>query len=285
MPRFSVWTQTVLTKVTSLASDDAFALATNTPEAKAIERDDLIADIAGDVLDELPLTTDGDLLTQAAGARARLTRADLAADIATDSAFTGAFADIASEIPTGGATGQVLAKVSGSDYDTAWVTPYPTKIFLGPNDLINTVGSPVRGRSAEGAWLRWQMPNSATTVVEGTFDVPLTWNTFNVKFGFMGATGGASGDIRFLTILRNGPAVVGGIAGTTNTASIPNLNTSYVVTVGAQWEVVEHTDTRGPFNAVAGALYTTGVVRLGADATDTYAGAIDLIYIMLERAS
>jgi hypothetical protein len=46
MPRFSVWTQTVLTKVTSLASDDAFALATNTPEAKAIERDDLIADIA-----------------------------------------------------------------------------------------------------------------------------------------------------------------------------------------------------------------------------------------------
>jgi hypothetical protein len=92
MPRFSVWTQTVLTKVTSLASDDAFALATNTPEAKAIERDDLIADIASDVLDELPLTTDGDLLTQAAGARARITRADLAADIAADTAFTSAFA-------------------------------------------------------------------------------------------------------------------------------------------------------------------------------------------------
>jgi hypothetical protein len=94
MPRFSVWTQTVLTKVTSLASDDAFALATNTPEAKAIERDDLIADIASDVLDELPLTTNGDLLTQAAGARARLTRADLAADIATDTAFSSAYGPI-----------------------------------------------------------------------------------------------------------------------------------------------------------------------------------------------
>jgi len=95
MPRFSVWTQTVLTKVTSLASDDAFALATNTPEAKAIERDDLIDDIALDVLDQLPLTTDGDLLTQASGDRARLTRADLATSIASalagDAAFTGAY--------------------------------------------------------------------------------------------------------------------------------------------------------------------------------------------------
>jgi surface protein len=87
MPRFSVWTQTVLTKVTSLANDDAFALATNTPEAKAIERDDLIADIASDVLDELPLTTDGDLLTQASGARARITRADLADDTAWTSKY------------------------------------------------------------------------------------------------------------------------------------------------------------------------------------------------------
>jgi surface protein len=87
MPRFSVWTQTVLTKVTSLASDDAFALATNTPEAKAIERDDFIADIAPDVLDELPLTTNGDLLTQAAGARARITRADLADDTAWTSKY------------------------------------------------------------------------------------------------------------------------------------------------------------------------------------------------------
>jgi surface protein len=84
MPRFSVWTQTVLTKVTSLASDDAFALATNTPEAKAIERDDLIADIAPDVL---PLTTDGDLVTQTAGARARITRADLADDTAWTSKY------------------------------------------------------------------------------------------------------------------------------------------------------------------------------------------------------
>ena len=95
MPRFSVWAQTVLTKVTSLASDDAFALATNTPEAKAIERDDLIDDIAPDVLDQLPLTTDGDLLTQASGDLARLTRADLASSIASDlageAALTGVF--------------------------------------------------------------------------------------------------------------------------------------------------------------------------------------------------
>jgi hypothetical protein len=111
MPRFSVWTQTVLSKVTSLASDDAFALATNTPEAKAIERDDLIADIAPDVLDELPLTTDGDLLTQAAGARARITRADLAAD----TAFTGAFAGFN---PTGWQHIQTISHFSTSASQT-----------------------------------------------------------------------------------------------------------------------------------------------------------------------
>jgi hypothetical protein len=159
MPRFSVWTQTVLTKVTSLASDDAFALATNTPEAKAIERDALIADIASDVLDELPLTTDGDLLTQAAGARARITRADLAADIATDTAFTGAFADIASEIPTGGAAGQVLVKSSGTDYDTAWDDNFT---------LLSSIQSSGTGSAETTA-------NSSTFVLVATTGFPFTF--------------------------------------------------------------------------------------------------------------
>lgn len=43
MPRFSVWSQQQLTKVTSLNADDAFVLATDTPEAKAIELQDLSA--------------------------------------------------------------------------------------------------------------------------------------------------------------------------------------------------------------------------------------------------
>jgi hypothetical protein len=38
---------------------------------------------------------------------------------AADPAFTGAFLPLGA-IPTGGATGQVLAKVSGTNYDTAW---------------------------------------------------------------------------------------------------------------------------------------------------------------------
>jgi surface protein len=49
MPRFSVWSQQQLTKVTTLNADDAFVLATDTPEAKAIELEDLAAELSGDV--------------------------------------------------------------------------------------------------------------------------------------------------------------------------------------------------------------------------------------------
>jgi hypothetical protein len=45
MPRFSVWSQQQLTKVTSLNATDAFVLATDTPEAKAIEVKDLSASL------------------------------------------------------------------------------------------------------------------------------------------------------------------------------------------------------------------------------------------------
>lgn len=47
MPRFSVWSQQQLTKVTSVNADDAFVLATDVPEAKAIEFDDLKALLGG----------------------------------------------------------------------------------------------------------------------------------------------------------------------------------------------------------------------------------------------
>jgi len=49
MPRFSVWSQQQLTKVTTLNADDAFVLATDTPEAKAIELEDLASELSGDV--------------------------------------------------------------------------------------------------------------------------------------------------------------------------------------------------------------------------------------------
>jgi surface protein len=49
MPRFSVWSQQQLTKVTTLNADDAFVLATDTPEAKAIELEDLATELSGDV--------------------------------------------------------------------------------------------------------------------------------------------------------------------------------------------------------------------------------------------
>jgi surface protein len=164
MPRFSVWTQTDLTKVTSLASDDAFALATATPEAKAIERDDLIDDIAPDVLDQLPLTTDGDLLTQASGDRARLTRADLATSIAStlagDAAFTGAY---------------VAGQVSGTPrLNDVFVVSQVSPLILAPLDQLQ-----IALLATDMVLLVDTTAPSATTTVTltlaGTVNVTVDW--------------------------------------------------------------------------------------------------------------
>jgi surface protein len=156
MPRFSVWTQTDLTKVTSLASDDAFALATATPEAKAIERDDLIDDIAPDVLDQLPLTTDGDLLTQASGDFARITRASLAAD----AAFTGAY---------------VAGQVSGTPrLNDVFVVSQVSPLILAPLDQLQ-----IALLATDMVLLVDTTAPSATTTVTlplaGTVDVTVDW--------------------------------------------------------------------------------------------------------------
>jgi hypothetical protein len=155
---------------------------------------------------------------------------------------------------------------------------------LGPNDFINTTGSPVRGPSATGNLLRWQHPTGSTTIIAGTFFVPEDWTTFSATYLIMGATA-TTGNVLLQPIIRNGPAIIGGVAGTTNTASIPSMSTSFTVTISTQWEIIGHVDTRGPFNAVAGAPYTYTFVRLGTVATDTYAGALDFLGIVLEKVT
>jgi len=158
------------------------------------------------------------------------------------------------------------------------------RIVLGPNDFINTVGSPVRGPSATGSLLRWQHPTGATTAVSGTFFVPEDWTTFSATYLMMGATA-TTGNVVLQPIIRKGPAVIGGVAGTTDTASIPAMGTSFTVTITTQWEIIGHVDTRGPFNAVAGAPYTYAFARLGGAVQDDYAGALDFLGIVLEKVT
>jgi hypothetical protein len=77
-------------------------------------------------------TASGDILTNTGSAIDGVTRADLAAD----SAFTSVYATIAAlndleagsgNLPAGGATGEVLAKNSGTDYDVEWIAiPTPS---------------------------------------------------------------------------------------------------------------------------------------------------------------
>jgi hypothetical protein len=155
---------------------------------------------------------------------------------------------------------------------------------LGPNDFINTTGSPVRGISATGALLRWQHPDAATTIINGTFFVPEDWTTFSATYLIMGATA-TTGDVVLQSLIRNGPAIIGGVAGTTNTASIPSMSTSFAVAITTQWEIIGHVDTRGPFNAVAGAPYTYTFARHGGGVLDDYAGALDFLGIVLEKVT
>jgi collagen type VII alpha len=71
--------------------------------------------------------------------------------LAGDTAFTSQFAPL-SAIPTGGTTGQVLAKASGTNYDTAWNDPkVPSYVVIGGEYFSSPASTVANNIPAEGA--------------------------------------------------------------------------------------------------------------------------------------
>lgn len=128
------------------------------------------------------LTTDGDILTRAAGEPARITRADLAAD----SAFSSRYAPVANDtisIPVGG-----LVLLSG--------TP--------------AIGSPVATGVTHRAWL---LDADATEGLSTNLAIPPWWNTFHVDVLWTNA-GAGSGNIVWYSDIQ-----IAGDGDTINTAT------------------------------------------------------------------
>jgi hypothetical protein len=105
------------------------------------------------------------------------------ANLAADSAFTSAFAVKASEIPTGGTTGQVLAKASGTNYDTAWS---PTTLVDGAARPLNASGAHLDGSGLALygiAGNRAESPHAAVLNLTGDMDIRMqmrprtAWNS------------------------------------------------------------------------------------------------------------
>ncbi len=87
-------------------------------------------------------------------------------------------------VPTGGTTGQVLAKVNGTDYNTQWVTPNAG----GSGASVQLVANKVGGSSEN---LPVAVSNSPTTIVFNNVLNSPTLGTYNTSTGVF--TVGASG--------------------------------------------------------------------------------------------
>lgn len=131
--RFSTWVDSLVPVTTLLSATDKIPVITDSPDTRAISRNDLARSVVASLL-----TTDGDLITRTGGDPARITRSGLA----SDSAFTSTFITQG----TFSADEQLLTRTAGSvdvitrsglAGDQAFVTRYvPYSLIDAKGDLV-----------------------------------------------------------------------------------------------------------------------------------------------------
>jgi hypothetical protein len=126
----STWTAPVM--ATSTGSSQAITL----PET-GLKAQDVVVKINGLIQHTSQYTISGTTLT--------ITANYSGADIEVVK-IVGSKGDTGFGVPSGGVMGQYLAKVSGNNYDTAWVTPGNRQLFT--NDGITTVGNNSTARAS-----------------------------------------------------------------------------------------------------------------------------------------
>ena len=132
-------------------------------------------------------------------------------------------------VPTGGTTGQVLAKVDGTDYNTQWVTP------SGGTSLPAQTGNAGKVLTTDGTNPSWtNAPILGTLQVSpvtsgGTTNVTVSnLNVRNIMLDYQGGNGNASGTIINIIV----PSAASYPAGTILTFSSTNTITTSPLTVG-----------------------------------------------------
>ena len=132
-------------------------------------------------------------------------------------------------VPVGGTTGQVLAKVDGTDYNTQWVTP------SGGTSLPAQTGNAGKVLTTDGTNPSWtNAPILGTLQVSpvtsgGTTNVTVSnLNVRNIMLDYQGGNGNASGTIINIIV----PSAASYPAGTILTFSSTNTITTSPLTVG-----------------------------------------------------
>ncbi len=95
-------------------------------------------------------------------------------------------------VPTGGSTGQLLSKASGTNYDTAWTTKYPgnwtnyTPSFSGWSGTPTTYDAYYRYLSSDSVEyiFKWQSTNTSTSG-DAIISVPVVGAAGNARFVFL----------------------------------------------------------------------------------------------------
>ena len=137
--------------------------------------------------------------------------------------------EIGQDLPTGGTTGQVLAKVDGTDFNTQWVTP------SGGTSLPAQTGNAGKVLTTDGTNPSWtNAPILGTLQVSpvtsgGTTNVTVSnLNVRNIMLDYQGGNGNASGTIINIIV----PSAASYPAGTILTFSSTNTITTSPLTVG-----------------------------------------------------
>jgi len=184
-------------------------------------------------------------------------------------------------VPTGGTTGQVLAKASATDFDTEWVAASGggvDHIWLSAGQLVAQDGSPVLSflpTSTITRWPCWRMDASSNEIVGAVTRVPTGWTTVDIYVwisNVVATSGDISHDLNYLSI----PDTESADAGT----SIAALTAA----APAQHELKRVLMTSG-VAVTGGDLFRVSYRRRGPDAGDTLAGDSALCGIEIVRAS